>query len=462
MKLQKEVHGHRTAVRAHFAYREAIRLEGIGHRADLVGEGLNERPGNVGAHVTFDVDDQQARVALVGLDRDDAANLGQDGHGLIKRRGDRDLDLHRAGTKLIGELVHGTVGDELAGHEDAHPVADPLDLCQEVGRQEPPDAPRVDEAGDERQDLRDAGRVDGGGRRNEDHDLRRLDEGIGQAQALAHASRVLLDGPVRQLRGLRPLRTATVAHALLRAVAGQLITARRARQIERVVIRAATRELGGLPAALRAARLSPTEALRTAAYPPSAFRPVLDSWLFTLEADAGADPALTHAGADTSQDAVSRLLEQRLAAVSNQTPAFAQALRGYRAAARSGDQVTADGLAAWLGGQPNVASAAKRSAGIRGELDHFGAMGFLQGLLAVLRDSGHPGLLLVLDEVETLQRVRSDARDKAFNALRQLIDEIDSGRYPGMYLVITGTPPFYDGPSGIWPSGEPAPIASPT
>jgi hypothetical protein len=110
---------------------------------------------------------------------------------------------------------------------------------------------------------------------------------------------------------------------------------------------------------------------------------------------------------------------------------------------------TADALAAWLGGQPHVAAAAKRSAGIRGELDHFGAMGFLQGLLSVLRDAGHPGLLLVLDEVETLQRVRGDVRDKALNAIRQLIDEIDSGRYPGLFLIITGTPAFYDGPSGV-------------
>ena len=67
----------------------------------------------------------------------------------------------------------------------------------------------------------------------------------------------------------------------------------------------------------------------------------------------------------------------------------------------------------------------------------------------MLRDSGHPGLLLVLDEVETLQRVRSDARDKALNALRQLIDEVDAGRFPGLYLVITGTPAFFDGPQGV-------------
>jgi hypothetical protein len=35
------------------------------------------------------------------------------------------------------------------------------------------------------------------------------------------------------------------------------------------------------------------------------------------------------------------------------------------------------------------------------------------------------------------------------NALRQLIDEVDSGRFPGLYLVITGTPAFFDGPSGV-------------
>jgi hypothetical protein len=192
------------------------------------------------------------------------------------------------------------------------------------------------------------------------------------------------------------------------------------------------------------------EALRTAAFPPSAFRPVLDSWLFTLESDVVAqDPELPALGQSSLDAAVQQLLERRLAEVSTRTPAFAQALRAYRAAVVSGDGASADALAAWLGGQPHVAANAKRAAGIRGELDHFGAMGFLQGLLVVLRDAGHPGLLLVLDEVETLQRVRGDVRDKALNAIRQLVDEIDAQRYPGLFLVITGTPAFFDGPSGV-------------
>src|SRR5439155_3407935 len=94
------------------------------------------------------------------------------------------------------------------------------------------------------------------------------------------------------------------------------------------------------------------------------------------------------------------------------------------------------------------AAAVRRAAGVKGELDHFGALGFLQGLLTVLRGCGHPGLVVVLDEVETLQRMRSDGRDRALNALRQLIDEVDQGRFPGLYLVITGTPAFFDGPQG--------------
>jgi 3-methyladenine DNA glycosylase/8-oxoguanine DNA glycosylase len=75
----------------------------------------------------------------------------------------------------------------------------------------------------------------------------------------------LLREPVRWLRGLRPLRTATVTHALLRALAGQLITARRARAIERAVLAAATPALGGLHAAptpADLARFSPAELAR--------------------------------------------------------------------------------------------------------------------------------------------------------------------------------------------------------
>jgi BREX system ATP-binding protein BrxC/D len=181
----------------------------------------------------------------------------------------------------------------------------------------------------------------------------------------------------------------------------------------------------------------------------AALRSVIDGWFFTLEEEV---MAAHDVDASDEQGLLSRtnaLMEQRLAAVTRTAPTFAACLRGYRQALANGDREIADGLIAWLSGLPNVSARIKRYAGIKGDIDHFGALSFLQGLLTVLRDSGCPGLVLVLDEVETLQRVRGDVRDKALNALRQLSDEVDSGRFPGLYLLITGTPAFFDSPQGV-------------
>ena len=75
----------------------------------------------------------------------------------------------------------------------------------------------------------------------------------------------LLGATLKRIRGLRPMRTGTVAQSLLRAVAGQLIQAKRAREIERAVVRAASPSLDGLHAAPTCAelgRFSPAELAR--------------------------------------------------------------------------------------------------------------------------------------------------------------------------------------------------------
>jgi len=190
------------------------------------------------------------------------------------------------------------------------------------------------------------------------------------------------------------------------------------------------------------------ERLGTPDTPTGAFRNILDGWFFTLEEDVLAEGNISPGDQGQLLERSNALMEKRLAVVTQSAPMFAVALRGYHTARSTGDADAADGVAAWLAGQPNVAASCKRQVGIKGDIDHFGAMSFLQGLLTVLRDSGHAGLYLVLDEVETIQRVRGDMRDKSLNALRQLIDDIDSGRFPGLYLLITGTAAFYEGPQG--------------
>ncbi|MFL5921348.1 MAG: DNA-3-methyladenine glycosylase family protein [Gaiellaceae bacterium] len=77
----------------------------------------------------------------------------------------------------------------------------------------------------------------------------------------------LVGEATRRVRGMRPLRTATVAQALLRAVCGQLIQARRARSIERTVVAALMPELSGThlhapPDCAALGRLAPAELRR--------------------------------------------------------------------------------------------------------------------------------------------------------------------------------------------------------
>ena len=192
------------------------------------------------------------------------------------------------------------------------------------------------------------------------------------------------------------------------------------------------------------------ESLRTTEWSTGAFRSLVEQWFFELEREAtspesGVDPADEAAVGE----AVRSLLEQRLRPVSVMQPAFAAALRAAHEATMANDTTTAELLIAWLMGQPNVGQDIRRRAHIRGELDNDGAAGFLRGLLELLRQTGRAGLFLVLDEVETIQRLRAEPLARGLNMLRHLIEELVGERYPGLYVLITGTPAFFTGPRGV-------------
>ena len=78
--------------------------------------------------------------------------------------------------------------------------------------------------------------------------------------------------------------------------------------------------------------------------------------------------------------------------ITKMAPTFAATLRAYRSALAEGNRSRKrKHLLAWVAGQPNVSATAKRRAGIKGDVDHFGALSFLQGLLVMLRDAGYRG-----------------------------------------------------------------------
>lgn len=191
------------------------------------------------------------------------------------------------------------------------------------------------------------------------------------------------------------------------------------------------------------------EQLQTEEWSDGAFRSLIDRWFFALEDEVLGTGKVDPNDAENVASAIGNLLEQRLASVSATQPQFAAALRRAHTARVRGEHAIAEGLIAWLMGQPNIGQDITRAAGLKGEIDHFGAGGFIRGLLEVLKQTGRKGLVLVLDEVETIQRVRTEAREKSLNALRVLIDDLMHGAYPGLYVLITGTPQFFDGQQGV-------------
>ena len=67
-----------------------------------------------------------------------------------------------------------------------------------------------------------------------------------------------------------------------------------------------------------------------------------------------------------------------------------------------------------LCGSGNVAAASKKVAGIKGDIGSRDALD-LRGVLEIVKAAGYKGLLIVIDEAETILRMRSDSRHKSLN-----------------------------------------------
>jgi hypothetical protein len=64
-----------------------------------------------------------------------------------------------------------------------------------------------------------------------------------------------------------------------------------------------------------------------------------------------------------------------------------------------------------------------------------------------VKAAGYAGLVIVVDELETVLRARTDTRDKSLNGLRHIIDAAKD--FPGLLWIFTGTPDFFDSRRGV-------------
>jgi hypothetical protein len=187
--------------------------------------------------------------------------------------------------------------------------------------------------------------------------------------------------------------------------------------------------------------------LGTASCPRGALGDVLDRWIGREES------ALMAAGADETardfDDTVRRRLDERLVGLTQgqAPPDFVRAIQTVFALKQQGNMTDAGSIVSWLSGSGNVAAAAKKAADLKGDIGSRDALDYLRGVLEIVKAAGYKGLLIVIDEAETILRMRSDSRHKSLNGIRQIADA--AGSYPGLLWLFTGTPEFFDTRPGV-------------
>ncbi|UPU37483.1 BREX system ATP-binding protein BrxD [Geomonas paludis] len=187
--------------------------------------------------------------------------------------------------------------------------------------------------------------------------------------------------------------------------------------------------------------------LGTASCQRGALGDILDRWIGRVEEGliaGGEDDA-----ASDFDDKVRLRLDEDLAAMTGgqAPPDFIRVIQTIFDLKQKGEVTEAGALISWLCGSGNVAAAAKKSAGIKGEISSRDALDYLRGVLEIVKAAGYEGLLIVIDEAETILRMRSDSRHKSLNGIRQIADA--AGSYPGLLWVFTGTPEFFDSRHGV-------------
>ena len=174
---------------------------------------------------------------------------------------------------------------------------------------------------------------------------------------------------------------------------------------------------------------------------------IIDRWIGRVE------EGLIAGGADDSAPDFDALVKARIEAdVVSMTGGKApedmgRVLTAVFVAKQAGDTKTAGALLSWLSGSGNVSAAATKVAGVKGAITSTDAMAYLHGILEIVKAAGYAGLVIVIDEAETILRMRSEVRGKSLNGIRQIIDAAD--RFKGLLWIFTGTPDFFDGRRGV-------------
>lgn len=123
---------------------------------------------------------------------------------------------------------------------------------------------------------------------------------------------------------------------------------------------------------------------------------------------------------------------------------FATGLRAWFRAYLEGESELMESALAWIRGQTILAEHRTRLR-VAGKVTPDSAFRRLKAILRFIHDAGYQGVVVLLDEAESIMRLQAGQRLAAYTSLRELIDtcEVD---FPYSFFLFAGTQPLFEDP----------------
>jgi hypothetical protein len=123
---------------------------------------------------------------------------------------------------------------------------------------------------------------------------------------------------------------------------------------------------------------------------------------------------------------------------------FANAIQAYINAKNRGDLDTENNAIAWVVGDRNLPATQRKMINVKGTITKENAVDFLKALSSLLKCLGYNGLVVLMDEAESIMILNTNQRKVSFDYIRDIFDACSGEKFNSTLFVLAGTPEFFD------------------
>lgn len=123
---------------------------------------------------------------------------------------------------------------------------------------------------------------------------------------------------------------------------------------------------------------------------------------------------------------------------------FANAIQAYINAKNRGDLDTENNAIAWVVGDRNLPASQRKMINVKGTITKENAVDFLKALSSLLKCLGYNGLVVLMDEAESIMILNTNQRKVSYDYIRDIFDACSGEKFNSTLFVLAGTPEFFD------------------